>query len=102
LFLNLLDGVDLGDSKGTLVSVQTQHGYFELHNCSEIKFLETEEIMFLNETDKYINTLVIGATGTCSMFTRVNKSLLTKDIVEIEPSVLLSFMQLSLVNTIDV
>lgn len=101
LFLTINSEVDLGgNQKGSLISVQTQHGYFELHDCNQFITFEPEEIIFLSNGKEHISCLVIGKSGTCSLFGKVNKGLIGTDIVKLDSAVLLAAMQLSLTESI--
>lgn len=101
LFLTVNNDVQLGGNQtGTLVSVQTQHGYFELHDCNQFITFEPEEIIFLSNGIDHVSCLVIGKSGTCSLFGKVNKGLIGTDIVKLDSAVLLAAMQLSLTESI--
>ena len=42
------ESVDFGDGEsGYLISVQTRHGYFELHGCTHFLLFEPDEVIFL-------------------------------------------------------
>ncbi|HPI20313.1 MAG TPA: hypothetical protein PKY56_08080 [Candidatus Kapabacteria bacterium] len=89
-----------GDSLGTLISVQTNHGYFELHNCTNYMIFEPEEVIFINQKNEVLSSLIIGKNCTCSLFSNINKHILNADFNTLDPSVLLAAMQLSLTESI--
>ncbi len=96
LTLNVSSSVDLGDDRrGALVIAQTQHGYFELHDCTGFMVFEPDELIFVSANDTHISGLVVGRQCTCSMFTNVRKSNLSADFAELDPRLLMSAMQLS-------
>jgi hypothetical protein len=96
LSLNLSNNVALGDDAvGALVIAQTQHGYFELHDCTAFLIFEPDELIFVSAGATHVSGLVVGKQCTCSMFTNVRRSNLSADFAEIDPRLLMSAMQLS-------
>ena len=89
----------LGDGAAVL-SAQTVHGYFELHNVGRYVPVEPGEIIFVSEEGDKISGLVIGREGTCSLFANVDRRTLSADFVTIEPALLLAAMQLGLAENI--
>lgn len=85
---------------GSMVTAQTQHGYFELHDCIGYVKIEPDEIIFVSMQGNHISSLVIGASCTCSQFANIHKSLLTSDFALLDSSVLMAAMQLSLTEPI--
>jgi hypothetical protein len=81
---------------GSLISVQTQHGYFEMHDCSGFMAFEPDEIIFVRVNDDTASCLTIGRHCTCSLFSNIRMENLNSDFSSLDPSVLLSAMQLSL------
>ncbi len=101
LNLTLHSDVDLGgDARGALVVAQTQHGYFELHNCSTYMLFEPDEVIFLGVRSGHVSCLVVGARCTCSMFVNIRREILTSDFGKLDPRVLMSAMQLSLTEAV--
>lgn len=86
--------------KGILVSIQTQHGYFEIHGCNAWLLFEPDEVIFLQYTDTKVSSLVVGANGNCSLFSNISRKNLAADFAKLDPAVLLSAMQLSLTEHI--
>lgn len=84
------------NDNGVLVSVQSNHGYFELHDCTSFIDFENSEIIFLHSTDEKLTTLVLGKNCSCNMYANISKHLFEQDISELDNSVIMSFMQLSL------
>ena len=85
----LADGV-------VLVSAQTVHGYFELHAVQRVVPVDPDEVIFVAESGERISGLVVGREGTCSLFANVAHSILSADLTQLDPSLLLSSMQLGL------
>ncbi len=84
------------DKNGTLISVQTHHGYFELHDSTGYIVFDPDEIIFVQATEKLVSSLIIGKQATCSMYANIDRNILITDFAELDPPVLLSAMQLSL------
>lgn len=89
-----------GDSEGPLLSVQTRHGYYELHDISHYLFFEPDEIIFINAGEEKLSSLIIGRQCTCSLYSNINRSILNSDFSELDPAVLLSAMQLSITENV--
>lgn len=86
------------DKNAPLISVQTTHGYFELHSPDTFMTIEPDEVIFLkNEGDK-LSSMTVGGSATCSMFSNISRSIIETDFSELDPAVLLSAMQLSLTD----
>lgn len=101
LTVNLHNNVQLGkDRTGALVVAQTQHGYFELHDCSGFMVFEPDEVIFIGSEGEYISSIVVGGQCTCSMFVNIRREILSTDFTRLDPRVLMSAMQLSLTEDI--
>jgi hypothetical protein len=83
-----------------VLSAQTVHGYFELHNVERFVPVEPGEIIFVSEVGDRISGLVVGREGTCSLFANVDRRTLSADFATIEPPLLLAAMQLGLAENI--
>lgn len=86
----------------TILSAQTVHGYFELHNLTRYVPVEPDEVIFVAENGEHISGLVVGATGACSLFANVSRGIISGDFTTLEPSLLLAAMQLGLAENITV
>ena len=84
----------------TILSAQTVHGYFELHNVGRYVPVEPGEVIFVAEEGERISGLVVGSEGTCSLFANVERSTLSADFASLEPARLLAAMQLGLAENI--
>jgi len=97
LICTIYNNAGLGEDKtGVLISCQTKHGYFELHDCNGFMVFEPDEVIFINANEKFVSSITIGKESTCSMFSNIDRSILGADFSELDPAVLLSAMQLSL------
>jgi hypothetical protein len=100
LALTLANNVPLGEEGGSpftgaLVIAQTQHGYFELHNCTAFMVFEPDEIIFLSADGPTVSGMLVGKQCTCSMFVNVRRENLSANFAELDPRLLMSAMQLS-------
>lgn len=85
---------------GVLISAQTKHGYFELHDINAFMIFEPDEIIFVRSFDDKVSCLVIGKNCNCSMYSNIDKNILNTNFTELDPAILLSAMQLSLTESI--
>jgi hypothetical protein len=92
--------VPMPDEKlNIIISVQTNHGYFELHHCTHYLLFEPDEVIFIEANESKISSLVIGKECSCSMYSNINRELLRVDITELPAPLLLSVMQMSLAES---
>jgi hypothetical protein len=87
-------------STGTVATVQSNHGYFEIHNITTFIPFDPDEIIFIHHDDQFLSSLIIGKGATCSLFSNIDRSILRKDLSELEPATLMAAMQLSIADSI--
>lgn len=95
----VLTATILADGSAVL-SAQTIHGYFELHDVVRYVPIEPGEVIFVAEEGSRISGLVVGREGNCSLFANVLRSTLSADLATLEPALLLASMQLGLAENI--
>jgi hypothetical protein len=101
LIFSIYTNIQLENNEsGNLITVQTQHGYFELHNCTMFMLFEPDEVIFIQHDEVKLSSLIIGRQSTCSMFTNINREILSHDFSELDPPLLLSAMQLSIAESV--
>lgn len=100
LFLSVYSNLKFKGSENNLVSVQTNFGYFELHNFNLLFFLEPNEIVFVHHDSEKINCMIVGKNCTCSLYSNIDRNLVRSNIAELEPAFLLSALQLALLEDI--
>lgn len=83
----------------TIISVQTHQGYVELHAVTGFVLIEPDEVMFIAKHADRFSGMVIGRSCTCSQFANVDSSLLRADFSELDPSLLMAAMQMSLAES---
>ena len=93
IYLTLFSGADGIE----MISAQTTYGYFELHDVAGVLPVEPDEIIFFSESDEKVSGMVISQGGACSLFSNVERANLSADPVSLEPSEILSAMQLGLI-----
>jgi hypothetical protein len=79
-----------------IVTVQSMLGIIELHNVYTLMIVEPDEVMVIATVNDQFSSMVIGASGTCSVFANVDQSLTQIPITEVPPEQLLAAMQVSL------
>jgi hypothetical protein len=84
------------ESGSVVLSAQTVHGYFELHDVQRFVPVEPGEIIFVAEEGNRVSGLVVGREGTCSLFANVHRAIISADLTALEPSLILAAMQLGL------
>ncbi len=82
--------------RGSLITAQTQHGYFEIHDCNAFVLVEPDEVLFVAHAGDKLSSLVVGAQSTCSLFANIRKSIINADFAKLDSSILMAAMQLSL------
>lgn len=80
----------------TVVSAQTSYGYFEIHEVIRHVVVEPDEVIFLAESGEHLSGMVIGRSGACSLFANVDRAILSSDLAQLDPALLLAAMQLGL------
>ena len=99
LIFTIYNKVKIGkEAESNLVTVQTQHGYFELHSCTGFILFEPDEVIFINAEPVRVSCLIIGKQATCSLYSNIDRSILSTDFGSLDSPVLMSAMQLSLVE----
>ena len=102
LSLEIYPRVSLGEeAEGALVVVYTHNCHLQLHNCTGYVISEElGEVTFIAETTGKISGLVIEREAACSLYTDVNRSLISDDFTKFGVEVMLSGVALSLAEGI--
>ncbi len=99
--LSIHNNVGLDEQhSGSLITAQTQHGYFEIHDCSGFVVVEPDEVLFVSSSGEFLSSLVVGAQGTCSLFANIRKSIIHADFAKLDSTILMAAMQLSLTEQV--
>jgi len=97
LSLEVYPRIPIGDMEGVLVSVFTPNSNLQLQHCSGIVISELMgEVTFFAESGGKISGLIVEREGGCSMYSNVDRGLLSGDFTKLGPEVMLSGIALSL------
>ncbi len=87
--------------RGALVVVYTHNCHLQLHNCTGYVLSEDlGEVTFISETKDKISGLVVEREAACSLYTNVNRGLISDDFTQFGVEVMLSGVALSLAEGI--
>lgn len=97
LSLEIYPDIAIGKDKGNLVSVYTAAAHMQLHFCSGYVTSEMlGEVTFIGEHHGRLSGLIIEKGAACSLYSNVNRSILSGDFTQLGPEVMLSGIALSL------
>ena len=100
ILLEVYTDIQIGKTKGNLISVYTANTHLQLHFCSGYICSDLlGEITFFSETEKKVSGLIIEKEGGCSLFSNVDKETLSGDFSQLAPEVMMSSIALSLMET---
>ena len=97
---NLNDNLNANLETSNLISILTQMGTIELHNCTSYMLFEPDEVIFISSTSEKISSLIVGKKGTVSLFSNIERKLIGADFAELDTAFLMSAMQLALTESI--
>lgn len=99
--LELYPEIPIGLQSGALVSVYTPNAHLQLHFCSGYVVSEVlGEVTFVAEQGGKLAGLIVEKEGGCSMYSNVDRKLLSGDFTKLGPEVMLSGIALSLTEMI--
>lgn len=101
LALEVYPGIHIGPRKGNLISVYTPTAHLQLHFCTGFVVSKLlGEITFVAESDGKLSGLTVEREGGCSLYSNVDRSILSGDFTTLGPEVMLSGIALSLTENI--
>ncbi len=101
LILEVYPEVDLGKVRGMLVVVYTGNSHLQLHNCTGyVVSEELGEVTFVMETPRQLSGLVVERGASCSLYSGLNRSLISSDFTTLGVEVMLSGVALSLAEDV--
>ena len=101
LVLEVYPEVDLGKTRGMLIVVYTGNSHMQLHNCTGyVVSEELGEVTFVSETPQRLSGLVVERGASCSLYSELNRSLISSDFTKLGVEVMLSGVALSLAEEI--
>lgn len=81
----------------SLISVYTENSHLQLQECGWIVLSEMlSEVIFISENNDKISGLIISNQGDCSLYSNVDKSLLSSDFSNLSSEKLIAAVALSL------
>ena len=91
----------LGKTRGMLVVVYTGNSHLQLHNCTGyVVSEELGEVTFVAESANRLSGLVVEKGASCSMYSAINRELISTDFTQLGVEVMLSGVALSLTEEI--
>ncbi|SYZ73906.1 conserved hypothetical protein [Candidatus Zixiibacteriota bacterium] len=101
LILEIYPEILLGRTRGMLIVIYTGNSHLQLHNCSGYVISEElGEITFVAETEKYLSGLVVEKGASCSLYSSLDRRLISSDFTKLGVEVMLSGVALSLAEDI--
>ncbi len=97
LALEIYPRIPLGDVEGSLVSVFTPNANLQMQHCSGMVVSELMgEVTFFAEAGGKMDGLIVEKQGACSLYSNVDRAMLSGDFTKLGPEVMLSGIALSL------
>jgi hypothetical protein len=102
LSLEIYPEVSLGENaKGPLIVVYTPNGHLQLHDCTGyVVSDELGEVTFVSECAGKISGLVVEREAGCSLYSNVERELISDDFARFGVEVMLSGVALSLAEDV--
>ena len=100
LTLEIYPDIIIGKTKGNLISVYSVNSHLQLHFCNG--FVASEilgEVTFFTDQCNKVSGLIIEKEGGCSLFSNVDREVLSGDFTQLAPEVMMSSIALSLMET---
>ena len=83
-----------------LISVYTDYSHLQLQSCMGFIISKMlEEVIFISETNEKISGLIVSKQGDCSLYSNVDKSIFSKDFMELSSEKLLAAVALSVADS---
>jgi hypothetical protein len=101
LTLEIYPDIPIGTRKGTLITVYTPTAHLQLQFCSGYVVSELlGEVTFIGTSEGKLSGLIIEKGAACSLYANVDTELLSGDITQLGPEIMMSGIALSLTETI--
>ncbi|MCB2203746.1 hypothetical protein KQI65_03290 [bacterium] len=95
--LEIYPRIAMGDTEGALVSVFTPNSNLQLQHCSGMVMSALMgEVTFFAEAGGKISGLIVEKEGGCSLYSNVDRTMVSGDFTKLGPEVMLSGIALSL------
>ena len=100
LALEIYPDIKIGQRSGNLISVYAPTAHLQLHFCTGYVISEMlGEVTFIGEDHGKLSGLIIEREGGCSLYSNVDRAILSGDFTTLGPEVMLSGIALSLTET---
>ena len=101
LILEIYPNTPLGRQTGAMIVVYSGGAHLQLHNCSGFVVSdELGEVTFVSETEDKISGIVVESDAACSLYSNINRDLISSDFTKFGVEVMLSGVALSLAEDI--
>jgi hypothetical protein len=100
LAVEIYPNIKIGSKPGNLVSVSSLNAYLQLHFCSGFVVSDMlGEVTFIGEQDGRLSGLIVEREGGCTLYANVDRELLSGDLTQLGPEVMMSGIALSLTES---
>jgi hypothetical protein len=97
LILEVYPSLPIGDTEGALITLFTPNAHLQLQHCSGVAFSDMMgEVTFVGESGGKISGLIVEREGACSLYSNVDRHLLSGDFTTLGPEIMMSSIALSL------
>jgi len=97
LSLEIYPDIPIGASVGNLITVYAPCAHLQLHFCTGYVVSEMlGEVTFIGESNGKLSGLIIEKEAGCSLYTNVDRDILSGDFTTLGPEIMLSGVALSL------
>jgi len=101
LVLEIYPNTKLGTKTGAMIVVYSGGAHLQLHNCTGfVVSEELGEITFVSENNDKISGLVVEKEAACSLYSNINRDLISSDFSKMGIEVMLSGVAMSLAEDI--
>ncbi|MCX6138996.1 MAG: hypothetical protein NTV54_16070, partial [Ignavibacteriales bacterium] len=101
LAVEIYPDIMIGSKRGNLISVSSLNAYLQLHCCSGFVISEMlGEVTFVGEQSGRLSGLIIEREGGCTLYSNVDRDLLSGDLTQLGPEVMMSGIALSLTESL--
>jgi hypothetical protein len=101
LSIEIYPDIPIGNKIGNLITVYTHNSHLQLHFCTGYVISDyLGEVTFVSEHQGKISGLIVEREAACSLYSNVDRSLLSGDFTQMGPEVMLSGIALSLTEHI--
>jgi len=87
------------ENGNALISVYTENSHLQLQDCTSLILSEMlSEVIFIAEYEEKISGLIVSMQGDCSLYSNVNKKIVSSDLTELTSEKLIAAVALSLTD----